>query len=157
MKRVLAAFLVIAIAAEVCAAGAVGGVPSDGSMYLGGSVREIPEQTVGQLNVNDQETLSFEWKGGTWKVPYKQITSLEYGQKAGRRVGVAIAFTWMALFSKKRRHFLTIGFTDAQGNKQAALIEIGKARVKVSLAVLETRTGLKVEYETQEAREHVHG
>ena len=38
---------------------------------------------------------------------------------------------WMALFSKKRLHFLTIGFEDAGGKKQSALIEIGKAKKTV--------------------------
>ena len=136
---------------------AFAGIDKDAAMYIGGTVSAIPEQTVGKLDLTNDEKMSFQWSGGSWDLPYKQITSLEYGQKAGRRVGVAVVVTVWALFSKKRRHFLTIGFTDPEGKKQAALIEIGKGRTKTSLATLEARTGLKVEYESQEAKEHVHG
>jgi hypothetical protein len=136
---------------------AVAGLDKDAAMYIGGTVSAIPEQTTGRLDFTSEDKMTFRWSGGSWDLPYKQITSLEYGQKAGRRVGVAIVVTVWALFSKKRRHFLTIGFTNPEGKKQAALIEIGKAKVKTSLATLEARTGLKVEYESQEAKEHVHG
>jgi len=134
------------------------GIDKDAAMYIGGTVKAIPEQTEGRLDFASDDKVIFRWKNGAWELPYKQIKSLEYGQKAGRRIGVAIAIGgWMALFSKKRRHFLTIGFEDAEGKKHAALIEIGKAKVRTSLAILEARTGLKVEYESEEAKKHVHG
>ena len=133
------------------------GIDKDAAMYIGGTVSTIPEKSEGRLDFIAQDKMVFRWKNGSWDLPYAQIKSLEYGQKAGRRVGVAIVVTVWALFSKKRRHFLTIGFQDAQGNNQAMLVEIGKAKVKVSLAILEARTGLKVEYESDEARKHVHG
>lgn len=133
------------------------GINKDGAMYMGGTVTTIPEQTEGKLDFAQPDKMAFRWKNGSWDLPYTQIISLEYGQKAGRRVGVAVVITVWALFSKKRRHFLTIGFRDAEGKQQAALIEIGKNKTKTSLAVLEARTGLKVEYESEEAKKHVHG
>jgi hypothetical protein len=126
-------------------------------MYVGGTVTKIPDQAEGKLDFTSPDKMVFRWKDGSWELPYNQITSLEYGQKAGRRVGVAVVITVWALFSKKRRHFLTIGFKDAEGKQQAALIEVGKNKTKTSLAVLEARTGLKVEYESEEAKKHVHG
>ena len=154
MRRPICLFLAMAF---MLGSPAFAGIDKDAAMYIGGTVSTIPEQTVGKLDFTNDEKMTFRWSGGSWDLPYKQITSLEYGQKAGRRVGVAVVVTVWALFSKKRRHFLTIGFTDLEGKKQAALIEIGKGRVKTSLAILEARTGLKVEYESQEAKEHVHG
>lgn len=154
MRRVICLLLAFGILSELLA---VAGLDKDAAMYIGGTVSAIPEQTTGRLDFTSEDKMTFRWSGGSWDLPYKQITSLEYGQKAGRRVGVAIVVTVWALFSKKRRHFLTIGFKDPEGKKQAALIEIGKAKVKTSLATLEARTGLKVEYESQEAKEHVHG
>lgn len=135
----------------------VAGIDKDGAMYMGGTVTTIPEQTEGKLDFAQPDKMVFRWKNGAWDLPYTQIISLEYGQKAGRRVGVAVVITVWALFSKKRRHFLTIGFRDAEGKQQAALIEVGKNKTKTSLAVLEARTGLKVEYESEEAKKHVHG
>jgi hypothetical protein len=58
---------------------------------------------------------------------------LEYGQKAGRRVGAAIGYSillgpigLLTLFSKKRNHFLTIGYKGADDKDQVAVIELGK-------------------------------
>lgn len=99
------------------------------------------------------------WEHGDWQIPYYSVTSLEYGQHAGRRVGFAVAgvatfgiAALPALFSKKRRHYLTIGCTDDSGRAQAAIFEVGKDAIKTSLTVLEIRTGKKVEYEDEEAK-----
>jgi hypothetical protein len=79
---------------------------------------------------------------------------LEYGQKAGRRVGVALAVNPLFLFSKKRKHYLTVGFSDSAGQTQGAVLELGKKRVRAILDILETRSGKQVEYESEEARKH---
>ena len=84
-------------------------------------------------------------------IPYKAITSLEYGQKAGRRVGVAILISPLALFSKKRKHFLTIAYTE-NGKPQAGIFELGKDVVRTTLKVIEVRSGQKIEYQDEEAR-----
>lgn len=63
----------------------------------------------------------------------------------------------MALFSKKRRHFLTVGFKDDSDKQQAAVFELGKDIVRVTLASLEARTGRKIEYEDEEARKSGRG
>jgi hypothetical protein len=99
----------------------------------------------------------FTYSGGQLAIPYDRVNDLEYGQKAGRRLGVAIAVTWMALFSKKRKHFLTIGYKDENDKQQAAVFELGKNIVRVTLASLEARTGRKVDYEDEEARKSGRG
>ena len=85
-------------------------------------------------------------------MPYDGVNSLEYGQKAGRRLGLAIVVSPLFLLSKKRRHYLTIGYLDEAGDQQAAVFELGKKIVRSTLAGLEARTGLAVDYETEEAR-----
>jgi hypothetical protein len=77
---------------------------------------------------------------------------LEYGQKAGRRLGLAIVVSPFLLLSHKRKHFLTIGFTDEQDKQQAGVFELGKDIVRVTLASMEARTGKKVDYQDEEAR-----
>jgi hypothetical protein len=62
-----------------------------------------------------------------------------------------------ALFSKKRKHFLTIGFNDESSKPQGVVLEIAKGRAKSMIIILESRSGKKVEYESEEARAHVHG
>jgi hypothetical protein len=80
------------------------------------------------------------------------VNSLEYGQKAGRRLGLSIARSPLFLLSKKRRHYLTLGFKDSEESQQAAIFELGKEIVRTTLAGLAAQTGLKVEFEDEEAR-----
>lgn len=133
------------------------GLDSRKAMYVGGTVSSVKEQTEGVSSAKDEKVFTFTYKGGALSIPYDRINDLEYGQKAGRRVGVAIAVTWMALFSKKRKHYLTIGFKDENDKQQAAVFELGKDIVRVTLASLEARTGQKVDYQDDEARKSGRG
>lgn len=128
------------------------GLGSDKAMYVGGTLNQIPEGTQGTCSARDEKTFVFQYPSGTLEIPYEQVNSLEYGQKAGRRVGVAIFVSPLAIFSKKRKHFLTIGFKDANDKQQAAIFELGKNVIRVTLATLEARTGQKIEYQDEEAR-----
>jgi hypothetical protein len=133
------------------------GLGSDKTMYVGGTVNSIKEGTEGVSSAKDERDFLFTYQGGKLAIPYDRVNDLEYGQKAGRRLGLAIAVTWMAIFSKKRRHFLTIGFKDENDKQQAAVFEIGKNVVRVTLASLEARTGQKIAYEDDEARKSGRG
>jgi hypothetical protein len=93
------------------------------------------------------------------EIPYATVADLEYGQKAGRRVGAAVGTTillgplgLLSLFSKKRRHYLTIGYKAADGTDQVAVLELGKDMVRTTLAVVEARSGKKIVYQDDEAR-----
>jgi hypothetical protein len=100
--------------------------------------------------------------GRSFAIPYAQIIDLEYGQKAGRRIGAAIGYSallgpagLLALLSTKRNHYLTIGFKDADGRDQVALIELGKDIVRATIPVVETRSGKKVTYQDDDAKKSV--
>ena len=132
-------------------------VDSGEVMYVGGTIPNLPEGTMGQLDTKNEKVLMFHSSKGNFEIPYENITSLEYGQKAGRRLGVALTLTIWALVSKKRKHFLTIGYTDVNDKPQGAVLEIPKGTVKSTITIVEVRSGKKVEYESEEARAHVHG
>ena len=149
MKKIICLLFVALFAFEPIA---WAGIPSDKSVYVGGTVSQIKEGSEGTLSTKDENKLVFTYGGAQYSVPYDRVNDLEYGQKAGRRLGVAIVVTWMALFSKKRRHFLTVGFQDEHDKQQAAVFELGKNTVRVTLASLEARTGKKIDYEDDEAR-----
>ncbi len=139
-------------------------VPTQSAKYVGGTVSTIPPGATGALDVSDEKELSFKWKkDGEWRVPYEKITSVEYGQHAGRRVGATVATAVATvplfgipalpiLFSKKRRHYVTIDLLDERGKPQAAIFNVGKKAILVTLKTLEVRTGKKVQYEDEEAR-----
>jgi hypothetical protein len=128
------------------------GVDSKKAVYVGGTVAELKQETEGTFSAADPKEMVFQYKQGKFTVPYDRIDSLEYGQKAGRRVGLTIAVTPIALLSKKRRHFLTLNYKDADDKEQAAVFELGKDIVRVTLSSMEARTGRKVEYQDEEAR-----
>jgi hypothetical protein len=70
---------------------------------------------------------------------------------------MAVAISPVLLFSKKRKHFVTIEFTDDANKSQAAVFEIGKDLVRGTLAALEAKTGKKIEYQDDEARKSAGG
>ena len=154
MQRLLAVLLICCFVVEPLAYAKVSGKEA---MYVGGTIPNLPEGTTGALDTTDEKVLRFNSPKGSFEIPYENITSLEYGQKAGRRLGVALTITIWALFSKKRKHFLTIGWNDENDKPHGAVIEVPKGTVKSFLITLEVRSGKKVEYESEEARKHVHG
>jgi hypothetical protein len=137
--------------------GLAGAVRGKEVMYVGGTISSVPEATEGRLDSTDPKALRFSSSKGNFEIPYDGVTSIEYGQKAGRRLGVALTITVWALFSKKRRHFLTVGFKDASDTPHGVVIELPKGTPKSIITTLEARSGLKCEYESEEARKHVHG
>ena len=132
-------------------------VTSGEVMYVGGTIAGLPEGAMGKLNTASDKVLVFESPKGRFAIPYENVTSLEYGQKAGRRLGVALTLTLWALLSKKRKHFLTIGYTDENEKPQGVVLEIPKGTAKSFITIIEVRSGKKVEYESEEAKKHVHG
>ena len=146
--------LLFVLLAEVLA---YAGLGSNDALYVGGTITSVKENTEGKVSVTDEKNFIFDSKNGKISIPYAQVNSLEYGQKAGRRLGLAIAVSPLFLFSKKRRHFLTVGYKDEGDKQQAAVLELGKGIVTPTIAALEAKTGKKVDYEDDEARKTATG
>lgn len=135
---------------------AVGGNQAE---YVGGTV-QLREKADGMFDTSSPDVLVFKGdktKDGTLSIPYSAVTELEYGQKAGRRVAVAVLVTPFALFSKKRNHFLTLNFKDDDGKEQAAVFELGKDIIRTTLEILKVRTGKPIECQDQEAKKDYGG
>ena len=49
-------------------------------------------------------------------------------------------------------NFLTVGYTDQEGRPQALVFEVSKGAVRSVLVSLEAKTGLRVEFQDEEAR-----
>ena len=149
MKKSIALVLVCVLGLDLAA---FAGLGSDKTAYIGGTENQIKDGIEGRSSAKDDKNFIFEYKDGQLEIPYDQVNDLEYGQKAGRRLGLALAISPWLLLSHKRRHFLTIGWKDAQDKQHAAVLEIGKSVVRTTIATLEARTGRKVEFEDDEAR-----
>ena len=141
-------WILIAIAtAMVHAAGPVARVN-----YAGGTVNAIPQGAPAMVKTADPDFLVMVTKAATLKVSYSRVNLLEYGQTASRRYALAVLLSPMFLLSKKRTHFLTVGFTDDEGRQQALVLAVAKEHIRVLLASLEARTGRQVEFQDEEAR-----
>ena len=153
MTRLVAVALLVTFAVQPLLA-----VDGKKAQYIGGTVAGAKEGAEAKLDTSNETTLRFAAeKMPLLEIPYASIAELEYGQKAGRRVGVAIMVSPLALFSKKRKHFLTISFKDLAGKDQAAVFELGKDIVRTTLTVLETRSGKDIQYQDDEARKSIGG
>jgi hypothetical protein len=148
MRRLVAAALLIAVSVTPAAFA----VDKDKAMYVGGTANVAPKAE-GTLATSDPEKLMFvaEKGGGIIEIPWKRIDEAEYGQKVGRRVKTAILLTPLALFSKARKHYLTISYKDKKDEMQSAVFELGKELVRTTLTVVETRSGRKITYQDEEA------
>ena len=153
MNKLVSSILIITF----CAVSVSAGLGSKKTKYVGGTITALKEGVEGISSAKDETNFIFDYKGGQFKIPFDKITELEYGQKAGRRVAVAILVTPLALFSKKRKHYLTITYTDDAGKEQVGVFEFGKDVVRVNLASMQARTGKEIQYQDEEARKSAKG
>lgn len=120
--------------------------------YLGGTLASVEVGASGVLSTEDPVSLVFEGKRAAVRVPYERINLLEYGQKVDRRLVEAILISPLLILSKKRDHYLAVGFEGEDGRQQAMLFRVGKGAVRGVLVSLEARTGRKVTFMDEEAR-----
>ena len=120
--------------------------------YVGGTVAALSARADGSIDTTDQENFVFQAKSSTIQVPYAKINLLEYGQKVNRRYAMAVLVSPVLLLSKARKHFLTVAYTDPEGRQQALVFQVNKDDVRSVLVALEVKTGLKVQFQDEEAR-----
>ena len=62
----------------------------------------------------------------------------------------------MSLLAKSRAHYLTVTYASerapARGRTEVIVIELGKDVVRSTLAIVEARSGIPIEYQDEEAR-----
>ncbi|MCW5963033.1 MAG: hypothetical protein KIT83_03265 [Bryobacterales bacterium] len=120
--------------------------------FVGGSIPGLPDSAKGSIGTGDEEFFVFSGNSVEVAIPWERINLIEYGQRAGRRIGLAIVVSPLFLMSKTRKHFLTLSFRDERDRQQALVFQLEKSHVRSVLVTLEARTGLRVELQDQEAR-----
>ncbi|MGI8741159.1 MAG: hypothetical protein ACR2NN_01050 [Bryobacteraceae bacterium] len=120
--------------------------------YVGGTIEQIPAGCGGSVQALDATYFVFYSHKASWRVAYDKINLLEYGQKVDRRIVAAVLISPLFLLSKKRQHFLTVGYEDEDGKQQAMIFRVNKDNIRSMLASLEARTGRRVEFQDDEAR-----
>jgi hypothetical protein len=96
-------------------------------------------------------------------IDYESIRHLEFGQRASRRVPLVVAAAvvlgppgLLSLSAKSRAHYLTLTYAGEQGRTEVIVLELGKHVVRSTLAVVEARSGIPIEYQDEEARKWRH-
>lgn len=89
------------------------------------------------------------------RIDYRKVNSLEYGQTVSRRYAAAVLISPVLLLSKARKHFVTVGYVDTEGNQQALVFRVEKGDIRTVLASMEARTGRRVEFQDDEARKSI--
>lgn len=136
----------------VAAPGMAAGLPGARAYLTGTTVADFPSRCDVRIDMTGDQELLFVTRQLTLHVPYERVNTVEYGQHVGRRYAEAILISPLFLLSKSRKHFVTVGYTDANGRQQALVMQVNKGDVRAVLAELEAKTGRRVEYTDDEAR-----
>jgi hypothetical protein len=126
--------------------------PGIKAQFVGGTLSGIPPKASGRLDITGADALVYHSGKTEVRIDCRWVNTLEYGQTVGRRYAAAIVISPVLLLSKSRKHFVTIGYTDAEGAQQALVLRVEKGDIRAALASLEARTGRRVEYLDNEAR-----
>ena len=78
-------------------------------------------------------------------IPYDSIKSLLYEKTSKPRYAAGLLLAWPLLFTKSKKHYLTIQYTDSAGAGQFVIIHLDKSNFREALARVESETGKKVE------------
>ena len=121
-------------------------------IFVGGTISGIETRSAARIELRGADALEFDSREMQLRIPYKDINTLEYGLRINRRYVEAALISPVFLFSKKKAHFVTIGYVDREGKQQAMVLQVGKDDIRPLLVSLEARTGLRIEYQDEEAR-----
>ena len=124
--------------------------------YIGGTAPQLAAGMQGAFVLADDRYLAVYMDKTAGKiqirVAYDRVNLVEYGQQVDRRLALALVISPVFLLSKSRKHFLTIGYSGEDGKQQAMVFCVDKNSIRPTLAGLEARTGLKVQYQDEQAR-----
>ena len=128
------------------------GDTGDRVRYKGGTVAGVAAGTAARIVLFHDDALQFDARGHSVRIPWKDITTVEYGMRVSRRYVEAVLLSPVFLAAKRRTHYLTIGYVDAEGRQQAMVLEVGKASIRTLLVSLEAKSGKRIEYQDDDAR-----
>ncbi len=114
-------------------------------LYVGGTVAGVQSKSSGRIELDQAESMTLTIQNRSIQVSYQNVNTLEYGMRVSRRYMEAVLISPVFLVAKRRTHFLTIGYSDAEGRQQAVVLQVGKDEIRPLLVSLEARTGRKIE------------
>ena len=104
--------------------------PGVKTQLIGGTPPSIAAKSTARLDFTGADQMVFRCATGEIRVPYRKVNTLEYGQTVSRRYAAAVLVSPMLLLSKERKHFVTLGYVDAEGKQQALVFRVGKGDIR---------------------------
>jgi hypothetical protein len=110
---------------------------SDTATYVGGSVKTIPIDLVGVLDVSDKGELRFDYGTATYKLPCTQITSTAITQGETRHIFRRIPVP--NVMPNRKKETLTINYKDAAGANGTLNFELASSQASMLLEIIEIK------------------
>ena len=145
MKRSLLALLVLSPLLQASDTGSR-------VLYMGGTVAGMPNKSDARIDISQEDDFRLTIRNLALVIPYRDVNSLEYGLRVSRHYMEAVLISPIFLLAKKKTHYLTIEYADANGKQQAVVLRVSKGDIRPLLVSLEARTGRRVEYQDEDAR-----
>ena len=101
--------------------------------------------------VIDAKQIRFVKNGGAeyFAIPTGTVSEVFYSRVSGRRIGAAILITPFLLFSKGRKHYMTVTFNDGADLVGAVEFKLHKSNYRGTLRTVEQVTGLTMLYDQE--------
>jgi hypothetical protein len=142
----------VSVIAFLIPMGAVAGDPGLKTQFIGGTLPGVQSRSTARLDLTQSDSLRFCSGKTELSIPYRRIGTLEYGQSVSRRIALAVLISPMLLLSKSRKHFVTLGYEDAEGHRQALVFRVNKGDIRTVMAGLEARSGQRFAFLDDDAR-----
>ena len=126
--------------------------PGVKAQFIGGTLSGVSAKSSARVDMTGADALLFRCDKTETSIAYRRINNVEYGQNVSRRYAAAVLISPLLLLSKSRKHYVTIGYADAEGQQQALVFRVEKGDIRSVLAGLEARTGRRIEYQDGESR-----
>src|SRR6185295_15739693 len=124
--------------------------PGVKAQFIGGTLSGVSAKSSARVDLTGADAMLFRCDKTETSIAYRRINNVEYGQNVSRRYAAAVLISPLLLLSKSRKHYVTIGYADAEGQQQALVFRVEKGDIRSVLAGLEARTGRRIEYQDGE-------
>jgi hypothetical protein len=132
-----------------------GAVDKGKAKYIGGTLTGVPSDTTAPIYLDDADKLVFVPRTGRIEIPWTKMEGTEYrptGMVGRSRAGLAVLTPYSLLFTKGRKHLVTLSFKDLRNVRQVAVFEFDKNDIKVVLSLIKVRTGKAIVCEGEDVR-----
>ena len=108
--------------------------------------KEKPQEIGGSIATDPvAKSLRFQSKKMTVDIPAASITKIVYERASKPRYAAGLLLAWPLLFTKSKKHYLTVQYADAAGQGKFEIVRLDKDNVTTALAALEADTGIRIQ------------